>query len=290
MPGRKKVLTQAVTNGYKLLESGHSSTDAAEEAIRVIEDSKIFNAGSGSSLTIEGNIEPDAGIMNGDLTCGSVANASIAKNPISLARVVMEKTDHVFIAGRDALIKVARSANFKTFELKPTEERLREYDLNLRRMRAKKDKTWPRNLKLMGRYGYGDTIGSVALDSLGQITAAVSTGGRFMKLPGRVGDSPLVGSGLYADNNVGGASATGAGEDIIRICLCKTVCDFMKSGLNAQMAADASIELISKVRGIGTAGVIAIDHLGNLGISRNTKVMPTAHKFSNMSRVVAKVI
>ncbi|MDG6998165.1 MAG: isoaspartyl peptidase/L-asparaginase [Nitrososphaerota archaeon] len=279
---RRRVLSNAVSSGYEQLRKGRSSTDAVEEAIKVLEDSNVFNAGAGSCLTLEGNIEPDAGIMNGDLSCGAVANASIAQNPISLARIVMEKTDHVFMSGREALGKLAESTGYKTYELRASKARLKEYSLNLRRMRANRDKSWTKNLKLIGKYGYGDTVGAVALDSLGCVASGVSTGGRFMKLPGRVGDSPVVGAGLYANNKSGAASATGIGEDIIRVCLCKTVCDYMKSGLEPQKATDSAIGMVSQVVGKGIAGVIAVDPMGNFGISRNTDVMPYGYKFSGM--------
>lgn len=287
---RKKILSRAVLQGFRTLRSGGSSTDAVEEAIKIMEDSKIFNAGSGSCLTLEGRVEPDAGIMKGDLSCGSVANASIVKNPISLARVVMEKTDHAFIAGREALAKLAGATNFKTFELAATEARLEQYSSNLSRMKVGKDASWLRNPKLIGRYGFSDTVGAVALDASGQLTAGVSTGGRFMKLPGRVGDSPLVGAGLYAYDKSGAASATGIGEDIIRVCLCKTVCDLMKNGFSPQRATDVGIEVISAARGRGTAGVIAVDPYGNVGISRNTSAMPTAQRFLGMKKTLVSIL
>ena len=279
---RKSVLSKAVSCGYECLRKGGSSTDSVEEAIKVLEDSKIFNAGAGSCLTLEGNVEPDAGIMNGDLSCGAVANASITQNPISLARMVMEKTDHVFISGRDALEKLANATGYKLGELRPSEARLREYSLNLRRIKTDRGKSWTKNLKIVGKYSLGDTVGAVALDSLGRVSSGVSTGGRFMKLPGRIGDSPIVGAGLYADNNCGAASATGIGEDIIRVSLCKTVCDFMKNGLVPQEATDSAIGVVTKVIGKGIAGVIAVDTKGNVGISRNTDAMPNGYRFSDM--------
>lgn len=279
-PLRKKIIQEAVSRGYEALQKGRSSTDAVEEAIKTLEDSKMFNAGSGSCLTLEGNVEPDAGIMKGDLSCGSVSNASIAKNPISLARIVMEKTDHVFMSGRDALEKLANSTGFPMQELRPSEARLKEYSLNLRRMKTNNYKGWARNVKLIGKYGFGDTVGAVALDHLGRVASGVSTGGRFMKLPGRIGDSPIVGAGLYADKT-GAASATGIGEDIIRVCLCKTVCDFMNNGREPQKATDLAIRMVSKVIGKGIAGVIAINRFGEVGISHNTAAMPNGYRFSD---------
>lgn len=289
-PIRKRILSGAVSCGYEHLRKGGSSTDAVEQAIKVLEDSKVFNAGAGSCLTLEGKVEPDAGIMNGDLTCGAVADAGITQNPISLARMVMEKTDHVFISGREALEKLANSTGYKIDYLMPSQARLKEYSLNLRRIKASRDSGWTKNLKLIGKYSHGDTVGAVALDSLGRMSSGVSTGGRFMKLPGRVGDSAIVGAGLYADNNAGAASATGIGEQIIRASLCKTVCEFMKCGLEPQKATDSAIRLITQVMGKGIAGVIAVNSRGDVGVSRNTDAMPNGYRFSDMRSAKITVI
>jgi L-asparaginase / beta-aspartyl-peptidase len=214
-------------------------------------------------------------------------------NPISLARGVMEKTDHVLIAGDKPLRRFAQSINIELYNLKPTESRLRQYQNYLRKMKSDGLGEWPKNSKLIGSFGKGygnlDTVGAVAIDSKGSLCSGVSTGGRFMKLPGRVGDSAIPGAGLYADSRSGAASATGAGEEIIRISLCKTVCDFMKVGLDAQSACDASISLLSKIRGSGTGGVIAIDRQGNYGLARNTEMMPFSLIFSNYEKTIAVV-
>ncbi len=290
---RRETLRKSASEGYNILRSGGSSLDAVEASIWVLEDSQIFNAGSGSCTTIDGKVEPDAALMLGDLSCGAVACANMVSNPISLARAVMEKTDHVFLAGSEPLRMFAKSIKMEIHDLKPTEARLKQYREYLRKMKSDELKEWPKNSKLLGSYdqSYGKlgTVGSVAIDSSGRVCAGVSTGGRFMKLPGRVGDSAVLGAGIYADSNSGAASATGAGEEIIRVSLCKTVCDFMKSGLDAQSACDASISLLSRVRGIGTAGVIAIDKSGNYGLSRNTKMMPVSLCFSYKDKPVAAV-
>ena len=285
---RKEKLQKSVSAGYRILQSGGSSLDAVEEAIVVLEDSGVFNAGSGACLTVRGEIEPDAAVMRGDQSCGAVANASVVKNPVSLARCVMEKSDHVLIAGKRELEEFASAVGFPLFELKPSTSRRGDLDRGLARLRkfAKIDE-WPLNSKLMNNHYAKElgTVGAVAIDSEGELCSGVSTGGRFMKLPGRVGDSAIVGAGLYADNSAGAACATGAGEDIIKVCLCKTACDFMKQGLRAQDASDAAISLISRMRGFRTAGLIAIDKMGQLGISRNTDMMPYSFQFALMKRV-----
>lgn len=280
---RESVLKESVSGGYEILRKGGASIDAVEEAIRVMEDSKVFNAGSGSCVTIEGKVETDAAVMKGDLSCGAVAHASVVKNPISLARAVMEKSDHVLISGADELERFARAIDFPLHKLKPTEKRLKQYKIDLARIRNGKSKEWRLNSKLESYFG---TVGAVAIDSRGILCSGVSTGGRSMKLPGRVGDSAVIGAGIYAYKNSGAACATGEGEEIIRVCLSKTVCDFMEKGLGAQRAADAAIGVLTERRGTNIAGIIVIDKQGGLGISRNTRMMPHSYLFSNMRKAV----
>jgi len=290
---RRACLAKSATKGFEALESGGSSIDAVETAIRVLEDSGVFNAGRGSSLTITGEVLTDASIMSGNLECGSVAGANVARNPISLARAVMERSDHVLMVGTNNLENFARACGYPIEPLKPSELRKKQYNDYLGQMSRGKLKEWPRNMKLVGPGGYsfrrsfenGDTVGAVAIDRRGRLCAGVSTGGRWLKLPGRVGDSALVGAGVYADELAGAASATGAGEEIIKVNLCKTVCDLMKMGADAQSACDAAINVLSERRGIGTAGVIAVDRFGRYGASRNTEVMARAFRFSLMKRI-----
>lgn len=291
---RRKTLHESASQGFKILKRGGSSLDAVEASIIVLEDSGIFNAGKGSCTTIEGKIEPDAGLMMGDLRCGSVAGASMVRNPISLARACMEKTDHVFVAGEGPLRKFARTVGFEITQLEPTEMRLKQYEDYMKKMKAGDLNEWPRNSALLPQYqklGYNDmdTVGAVAIDSRGDLCAGVSTGGRFMKLPGRVGDSPIPGAGLYA-NSTGASVATGAGEDIIRVSLCKTICDFMRDGLDSQAACEASINVLTRTKGPGVAGVIAIDSEGNFGLARNTEMMPVSMRFSNSKETSAVVL
>ena len=293
---RRKVLRKSASDGFELLRKGGSSLDATEVSIKVLEDSGIFNAGKGSCTTIEGKIEPDAAVMVGDLRCGAVAGASMVANPISLARACMERTDHVFIAGEGPLRKFAEVAGFEIVQLHPTKMRLGQYEEYMRKMKSGDLKEWPKNSALLHqyldekRYGNMDTVGSVAIDSSGEVCAGVSTGGRFVKLPGRVGDSPMPGAGLYADSGSGAACATGAGEEIIRVTLCKTACDFMRAGLDAQSACDATISLLTKLRGPGVAGIIAVDSKGNPGLARNTEMMPFSFCFSDGQKAMAGVL
>ncbi len=296
---RRRVLRESVEAGYSVLRRKGSATDAVEVAIKVLEDSTVFNAGSGACLTLEGKISTDASIMDGYLSCGSIGAANGVKNPISLARRVMERSDHVLIVGDDNVRKFANAVGMKQSELKPAAFRVRQYRENIGKMTKGKVETWPKNLTLLRKYlgkaniseaDKSDTVGAVAIDKSGKLCAGVSTGGRWLKLPGRVGDSAVVGAGLYADNSSGAAVATGAGEDIIRICLCKSVCDFMRMGADAQTACDASISSLSDVIGQGIAGVIAVDRLGRFGSARNTEMMQRAFRFSTLRRTHVAVL
>jgi L-asparaginase / beta-aspartyl-peptidase len=125
-----------------------------------------------------------------------------------------------------------------------------------------------------------DTVGAVAIDRKMQVAAGVSTGGRFLKLPGRIGDSAIVGAGLYAKNGVGAVSATGIGEEIMKLAFSKSVCDLMRIGADAQTACEAAMSLAKRKRGIGKAGVIAVDAEGGIGFSRNTEVMAYSYRFN----------
>lgn len=292
---RRQILRKSAFEGFKILKKGGSSLDAVEASVMVLEDSGIFNAGKGSCTTINGKVEPDAAVMTGDLRCGAVAGASMVKNPIVLARACMEKTDHVFLAGEGPLRAFATSISFPMNDLVPNEVRMKQYEDYLKKMKSGQLSEWPRNASLLPRYtdlNYNemDTVGAAAIDIRGQVCAGVSTGGRFMKLPGRVGDSPLPGAGLYASASSGATVATGAGEEIIKVSLCKTVSDYMRDGLDAQSACDASIALLTAIRGVGVAGLIAVDSKGNYGLSRNTEMMPVSLCFSYAPKPLAVVL
>lgn len=297
--GIRKTLKRSVETGYFVLKKGGNSIDAVERAITVLEDSKIFNAGAGSSLNLEAKISADASIMKGDLSCGSIAASNVVRNPISLARGVMEKSDHVLIVGNEGTRKFATAIGKRTVELQPTALRLEQYSKNMALMKKGRIDAWSKNQKLVKEYVslskeapmiISDTVGAVAIDKYAKVCAGVSTGGRWLKLPGRVGDSALVGAGLYADDSSGAASATGMGEDIIRVVLCKSVCDFMKMGASAQRACDAAISRVSSFIGTGIAGVIAVDKLGRFGSARNTEMMTRGFQFSSMSKAHIAVL
>ena len=249
LPARLDGCKAAALAGWKILEQGGAALDAAEDAVVVLEDNPLFNAGTGSTLNSLGKVEMDAGIMEGhSLRCGSVGAVSGIKNPIKLARRVMEDGRHVMFASEGALM-FARQIGFP--------ECLPEA-LIVDRER----KRWE------SKHG---TVGCVAFDSNGQLAVATSTGGIFDKLPGRVGDSPLIGCGTYADD-YGAVSCTGHGEAIMRAVLGKSAVDLLRS-VEPKSAADQAVALLAERTG-STGGLILIDRHGKIGYARNTTHMP----------------
>jgi beta-aspartyl-peptidase (threonine type) len=270
----KRGLFEAILSGFEILDRDGDAVDACEAAITVLEDNPIFNAGTGSVLTLDGRCEMDAAIMKGNnLEAGAVAGVTNIKNPIKLARKVMEETDHVLLAGEGA----ERFAKFMGFEsYDPITERRRKEWKELRKKLAEgKSTRWPKISKLLKKHPelLTGTVGCVVLGK-GEIVAGTSTGGVFLKLFGRVGDTPMLGAGTYA-TPFAGASATGIGEGIMRTLLAKTVCDFIRAGLSAQKAAEAGIDFVNHTVKLG-AGIIAIDLSGNIGYAYNTECMPVA--------------
>ncbi len=241
----------AALAGWQILEAGGSALDAAEAAVVVLEDDPLFNAGTGSTLNGLGKVEMDAAIMDGpSLRAGAVGAVGGIKNPIKLARRVMEDGRHLLLVGEGALL-FAREIGFP--ECTPD-------SLIIESAR----KRWE------SQHG---TVGCVAFDVQGRLSVATSTGGIFNKLPGRVGDSPLIGCGTYADES-GAASCTGHGEAIMRSLLAKRAIDFLREGRGAQSAAEMAIECLEDPRIASTGGVILIDCNGKIGYARNTTHMP----------------
>lgn len=259
----------AAEAGWKILAGGGSALDAVEEAVRVMEDDPTFDAGVGSVLNRVGGIEMDAIIMDGKtLALGAVAAVRGITNPIKLARLISEDTDHSLLVGEGA----RRFAELKGM-----------------RMCAEAELTVPREIErfreLQQKPDYHlaegftpepqGTVGAVAIDANGNMAAATSTGGAAYKMPGRVGDSPLVGSGAYADNRTGAASATGHGESIMRVVLAKTATDALAHGMSAQQAADFAIKVMFERVG-GYGGLILVDYRGEMAFSYNTPHMAAA--------------
>ncbi|XP_052767390.1 isoaspartyl peptidase/L-asparaginase-like [Mya arenaria] len=261
----------AARAGYAVLSSGGTAIDAIQAAIRVLEDDPCFDAGTGSVLTAKGDVEMDAVIMDGrTLKSGAVACVHNIKNPIELARKVMEKTDHCLLVGPGADL-FAEEVGIKRV---PTEslvsaEAVRELEF----YHANYDCTVHDLFRQRG--SSHDTVGAVALDVNGNVAYGTSTGGISCKKPGRVGDSPIIGAGGYADNDVGGISCTGHGESISKVVLAHQVITAMKTGTDAQEAADKALaNMASRVDGYG--GVIVLGREGDVALSFTTERMSWA--------------
>jgi L-asparaginase / beta-aspartyl-peptidase len=235
-----------------------------------MEDNPVFNAGTGSTLNLLGQVEADAGIMDGKTRRGAgVALLHHTKNPIRLARLVMEKTDHVLLAG-NGVERLGDAFRLPRANLK-TSERAIQWKQAKQRFEGGDFGDFPRNLRLIrskGQVMLGDTVGALAIDEIGDLAAADSTGGVSLKLPGRIGDSPIIGAGLYADNRLGAATVTGVGEIAMRLVVSKSACDAMQT-LTAQQAASQTIKKVTKLAGRGL-GIVTLDRKGRFGVSHNT--------------------
>lgn len=284
---RLKFLREAAERGFDILTGGGSALDAVIEAVVVLEDSGVFNAGLGSCLTFDGNVEMDAGVMSCEGEIGAVAAVRRVKNPILLARKVMELTDHVLIVGEGAERLASALGLAVSEELLVTPEKLRRLEELKAKWLKGEDFTWLRKLRaLLQEYSLG-TVGAAAVDADGCVAAATSTGGYWLKLRGRVGDSPIPGAGFYALKNVGACSATGIGEAIVRSMLCLNVCEYMKAGLSAEEAASRAIEHMSATLGQGLAGVIAVSADGDVGYAFNTEAMLVGFKYKGLREAEA---
>lgn len=270
----EKYLREAVEEGYKILEEGGSALDAVEASVKFMEDAPVFNAGKGSVLNKEGHVEMDASIMSGkDLKAGAVAVVRHVKNPISAARMVMEKSNHVLLVGNGA-DDYARSMGLEVKD--------ESYFITASSMEQWKKANKPAPANGINKHG---TVGAVALDQDGNLAAATSTGGVLNKLPGRVGDSPIIGAGTYADNNTCAVSATGHGEYFIRFTVARSIAALMEyKNIPLEQAVNEVIhERLNKLG--GTGGVIAVDKNGNFSIDHNTTGMFRAWKTAKKCEV-----
>ncbi len=269
VPGHLTGCRSAAQIGWSILQQGGSALDAVEAAIRSLEDDPAFDAGKGAWLNSVGDVELDAIIMNGaTLDNGAVAAVQHVRNPISLARLVMERTPHSLLAGTGA----ERFAQAQGISLCDESELLTGHELE--RWRAIKAQRNFSAVEAFGGLPHG-TVGAAARDAHGHIAAGTSTGGTPNKLQGRVGDSPLIGCGCYADDLSAGASATGWGESIMKVVLSKTACDDVLQGHDAQAAAEKAIGVLAQ-RAQGLGGLIVIDRSGRIGVSFNTPRMARA--------------
>ncbi len=276
---------EAALVGWRILLAGGSALDAVESAVRSLEDNPIYNAGTGASLTRDGTIELDAGIMGGHtLRVGAVAGVELIKNPISLARRVME-SPHVLLAGKGAQeFAQEQGIPLCAFDDLLTERQYRIWLENRAQAvdEAGKEPRYHRREvgSLRAREEKHGTVGAVAIDMFDTLAAATSTGGIHNKYPGRVGDSPLVGCGFYADENAA-VSCTGHGEDFIRLLIAKRADDFVGQGETAREAAEAAIAVLS-TRATGRGGLILVDRKGNIGFAWNSQNMSLAYMVEGM--------
>jgi len=250
----------AALAGWRVLSASGAALDAVESAVRVLEDDEHFNAGRGSVLTRDGTVEMDASIMEGDrLQCGAVGAVARVANPITLARRVLDTRRHVLLVG-DGALAFARAVGIP--ECDPA-----TLVTDHQRKRHAGSAARPATV--------GGTVGAVALDRSGTVAAATSTGGTAGKLPGRVGDSALIGSGTYADSSIGGVSCTGDGEAIIRVVLARRALHYLKDAEDPDYAAKVAVDLLVE-EGRGQGGLILIDWRGRTGYATSTRLMPVA--------------
>ena len=263
----------AVSAGYKVLQNGGSCLDSVEAAVKVLEDDPSFNAGHGSAINKDGEIEMDAMIMEGkDSKLGSVGGVKGVANPVSLARLVMEKTDHTMLVGYGAKqladehgLPTVSNDELMDPEMKAKKEKFNQYD-NVVVATFNDDHTHSDELH--------DTVGAVAMDIHGNIACATSTGGITLKRPGRVGDSPLIGCGGIADNTLGGVSTTGHGESITRVTLANRVLSLLERTSVEESIKQSLQYMYTKTNGRG--GLILIDSNGKIGKGFTTQRMTWA--------------
>jgi len=277
-PERRKAglagVKTAAKVGFDILNSNGSALDAVEVAVESMEDDPVFNAGLGSTLTIDKRVEMEASIMDGKtLKAGATSLLKDIKNPVHLARIIMENTDHMYIVG-DGAEKLAQL--FKLERRNPvTELRMKYWNRDMDKLKKDEMDYLPKMYRLLKENPDLfplDTVGAVALDMHDNVAAATSSGGIALKFPGRIGDTPLIGCGTYADNEAGACSATGVGEIAMTLVLSKTVCDQMCSGISAQEAVENSIKTVNRrVRDTANRmGLIAVDKNGGIGVAHNS--------------------
>ena len=261
-------MEEAINAGYNILENNGSSMDAVEATIKILENSELFNAGKGSVLSNTGIVEMDASIMRGDnLNAGAISGVTTIKNPISAARLVMEKSEHVYLSGKGA----ESFAKYEDLEIVENEYFITQRRLNSLRNAKKRDSLAD------NKYG---TVGCVALDSDGNITSGTSTGGMTNKKWNRIGDVPIIGAGTYANNKTCGISSTGWGEYFIRNVVAYDISSQME--YNNSSIQSASKNTLKKVKDLGgSGGVVGLDSKGNITMDFNTEGMYRGYKKSN---------
>jgi beta-aspartyl-peptidase (threonine type) len=300
VPACKSGCERALTAGWRILEAGGSALDAIEAALVILEDDPVFDAGYGSHLNLDGRVECDAIVMDGStLRAGAVATLQHVRNPVRLARKVLENCPHMMLVAEGA----ERFAHEQGIKLCANEELVTDAEREAW-SKCQMDK----HASAFHRGHEQGTVGAVAMDRHGQLFAATSTGGTCCKLPGRVGDSPLIGCGCYADQEAGGVSCTGYGEAIMKIVMAKSAADLLRQSLDgnktavalssqstthglaktecAMAAARAAVEILAS-RTHATGGLILLDREGNPGWAFNTPRMSYGYVRSDGGLVTA---
>lgn len=269
----RAALRTALETGYGVLTDGGSSVDAVVAALQTMEDSPLFNAGKGAVFTSENTVELDASIMEGEtLNAGALTGVKHIKNPIALARLIMEESPHVMMAGEGAeAFAREHEVEFVDNEYFYTERRRRQAEEARQRDAQEEDETGRRDAGPdADKFG---TVGAVALDQAGNLAAGTTTGGMTNKRFGRVGDSPIIGAGTYADNATCGVSATGHGEYFIRAAVAHDIAARMAYG-GQSLGEAAEAVIMEKLPAMGgTGGVVALDREGNIAMPFNTPGM-----------------
>jgi beta-aspartyl-peptidase (threonine type) len=270
-------VAKALAAGYALLQQGATALDAVEAAVALLEDDDTFDAGRGSFLTRDGRVQMDALLMDGsNLRAGGVACVERLRNPIHAARLVLDKSPHVYFVGEGAeeFAQAHGITLIDNSELVLDRERLRLEEAQAIERRGLPDQSFsgPPNEQEPPSYTSHDTVGAVALDSFGNLAAATSTGGTLNKTPGRVGDSSLIGCGGYADNHSAATSLTGWGEPIMKLVLGKWAVDRVAGGIPPELSAQDAIAYLNR-RLNGHGGIILLGPDGRYGIAHNTPRM-----------------
>jgi beta-aspartyl-peptidase (threonine type) len=264
----RRAVKRALDRGWNSLTNGGSALDACEQAITELEDEPVFDAGVGSHLNRDGKVQLDAILMNGaSLKSGAVIAVERICNPIRLARLILEKSEHMLLAGYGA----EQFALEHGMALCDPKDLITEAEARL----------WA---SLSGRAVNLGTVGAVALDQHGNVASGTSTGGTLFKYPGRAGDSALVGCGCYADNESAAVSTTGHGESIIKVVLAKMANDFVAAGKSPQHAADDSVAVLAKRTG-GRGGLVLVDREGRIGFAFSTPHMAYAYRTATSSGI-----
>lgn len=272
-PAQATCLADALVIGYAILEQGCSAVIAVERTVGLLEQSGLFNAGRGANRQLDGVQRMDASIMEGEkLRAGAVASIEGIVHPITAARLVMEDTDHVLLVGSPAT-RFARYYRLEQLTRAGSPRRRSDLSPRASTATARTIRLYQSMLKdKRTRKSQHGTVGAVAVDRYGTVAAGASTGGIDSMLPGRVGDTPLIGCGVYADNQTGAVSMTGIGEGIIRLAIAKTICDHLAMGRSPAIAARQVLRmLVSRIH--GSAGALVLSRDGRFAIRHMTPHM-----------------